>query len=231
MKPKQWLAGSLFFFCLSQSLAQITHQRVFDTVPYIMHHHQNRLKQFEKDPMSTGQIIFLGNSITEGGQWQAYFPDSKVLNRGIGGDISFGIINRLSEITERKPNKLFLLIGINDIGMDIPEAVIANNIAKIIQRIQSESPRTRIIVQSILPVNPEFDGFPQHYDKQYRVLMTNQLLFKVCAEHEVEFLNLFPFFLDNRQRLKSELTYDGLHLNEAGYALWVKILKSEGLME
>jgi len=210
--------------------AQVTHQNVFDTIPYIMEHHNNRLKQFAQEPMQSGQIIFLGNSITEGGNWKAFFPNEDVLNRGIGGDITFGIINRLDEIIQRQPSKLFLLIGVNDIGQDIPEAVIADNIRRILSRLKAESPSTDITVQSILPVNPEIPGFPQHYDKQYRVLMTNQLIFKTCEDQEVRFLNLFPYFLDGRQRLKAEFTGDGLHLNARGYQLWVDILKREGLM-
>ncbi len=230
MKLKSLLILALNVFWFNSLSAQVTHQRVFDTVPYIMDHHNNRLKVFAQEPMKTGQTIFLGNSITEGGQWQEYFPNEDVLNRGIGGDIAHGVLKRLDEIIERKPEKLFLLIGINDIGMDIPEAVIADNIRKIVSKLQEESPKTEITVQSILPVNPEYPGFPQHYDKQYRVLMSNQLIFKICDDLHVRFLNLFPFFLDDRQRLKAELTNDGLHLNEAGYKVWIEILRKEGLM-
>lgn len=230
MKVRIFYAALITLFSVQVLSAQVTHQNVFDTIPFIMEHHNNRLRQFEQEPIKTGQIIFLGNSITEGGNWHQLFPNHDVVNRGIGGDIAHGILRRMDEIIQRKPSKLFLLIGINDIGKDIPEAVIADNIGKIISRLKKESPKTEIIVQSILPVNPEYPKFPQHYDKQFRVLMTNQLIYKVCRDHDVRFLNLFPYFLDNRQRLKSELTVDGLHLNAEGYKLWVEILKSEGLM-
>lgn len=230
MKVRIFYAGLITLFSVQALSAQVTHQNVFDTIPFIMEHHNNRLKQFEQEPMKTGQIIFLGNSITEGGNWHQLFPNHNVVNRGIGGDIAHGILRRMDEIIKRQPSKLFLLIGINDIGKDIPEAVIADNISKIISRLKKESPKTEIIVQSILPINPEYPKFPQHYDKQFRVLMTNQLIYKVCKDQDVRFLNLFPYFLDNRQRLKSELTGDGLHLNAEGYGLWVEILKSEGLM-
>lgn len=209
----------------------VTHQRVFDTIPYIMHHHKNRLALFDKEPMNTGNILFLGNSITEGGDWPALTGAAGAINRGIGGDIAYGVLKRLDEIIERKPSKLFLMIGINDIGMDIPDAVIADNVSKIISRVQSESPSTNIFLQSILPVNPEYPGFPQHYDKQYHVLMTNQLLSKVAVDLEVTFINLFPFFLDDRQRLNKSLTYDGLHLNDEGYKLWVKLLKDWSILD
>ncbi|NVK86146.1 MAG: GDSL family lipase [Cytophagia bacterium] len=230
MKARIYGLILLALFYAQTIAAQVTHQNVFDTIPFIMEHHNNRLKAFAQEPMKTGQIIFLGNSITEGGNWMQLFPNQDVINRGIGGDVAHGILQRMDEIIQRQPSKLFLLIGINDIGKDIPEAVIADNIGKIVDRLKKESPNTAIIVQSILPVNPEYPNFPQHYDKQFRVLMTNQLIYKVCKDKEVRFVNLFPYFLDDRQRLKSELTGDGLHLNAKGYELWVEILKVEGLM-
>lgn len=208
----------------------VTHQRVFDTIPFIMDHHERRLEKFAKEPMSTNKVLFLGNSITEGGPWAELLGDPTVVNRGIGGDFTYGVLNRLDEVIERKPSKLFLLIGINDIGNDIPDAVIADNIRKIVVRLQKETPATQIYVQSILPVNPEYPGFPQHYDKQYRVLMANQLIHKVAMDTGVTFINLFPLFLDDRQRLRADLTTDGLHLNRQGYEVWVGHLQKVGAL-
>ena len=208
----------------------VTHERVFDTIPFIMDHHNRRLMKFQSEPMGSGEIVFLGNSITEGGDWARLTGLSNTLNRGIGGDITYGLLARINTITARKPRKLFILIGVNDIGKDIPDAVIANNVKKLLGIIKSESPDTQVFVQSILPVNPEYPGFPQHYNKQYHVLMTNQLLERVSIEEGVTFINLFPFFLDEHQRLRMDLTPDGLHLNENGYRLWVDLLKSRGYL-
>lgn len=208
--------------------SQITHRKVFDTIPYIMNHHQNKLDQFGSEPMTKGGVLFLGNSITEGGDWKKLLNDPSAINRGIGGDITYGILNRLDEIIERKPEKLFLLIGINDIGMDIPNEVIADNTNKILTNLKAAIPQTKIYLQSILPLNPEYPGFPQHYDKQFRVLVTNQLLFEVAENQGVTFVNLYHKFLDSRQRLDASLTNDGLHLNEKGYDVWVRYLKEQG---
>ncbi|MEQ9097738.1 MAG: GDSL-type esterase/lipase family protein [Imperialibacter sp.] len=224
------LLSILTLYLPATAQQSVTHQNVFDTIPFIMDHHKRRLEKFSKEPMSTGKILFLGNSITEGGPWAELLGDPTVVNRGIGGDFSFGILNRLDEIIERKPSKLFLLIGVNDIGNDIPDAVIADNVRKIVTRLKAESPATEIYIQSILPVNPEYPRFPQHYDKQYHVLMTNQLLYKVALDTKVTFVNLFPLFLDNRQRLDANLTKDGLHLNRQGYEIWVEHLKEMGYL-
>ena len=218
------------FVFLAVNAQPVTHQRVFDTIPFIPDHHQNRLEIFENEPMEYGQIIFLGNSITEGGNWKDLTGLPNALNRGIGGDITYGVLQRLDDIIERKPLKVFLLIGINDIGKDIPPPVIAENIKNIVVRIKTELPEVKIIIQSILPVNPEYPGFPQHYDKEYQVLIANQLIEKTAMEEGVVYINLYPYFLDHRQRLREDLTTDGLHLNQKGYLTWVDLLRKADLL-
>ena len=122
----------------------VTNQRVYDTIPFIPEHTTDRLAQFQKEPVTTGHIIFLGNSITEMGNWKKVLNDTTVINRGIGGDITYGILRRLKDITDRQPSKLFILCGINDIGKDIPDAVIADNMMKIVGRVHAACPQTKI---------------------------------------------------------------------------------------
>lgn len=208
----------------------LTHQKLFDTIPYIMDHHQNRLALFKKETKTKGGILFLGNSITEGGAWPELIKESPVVNRGIGGDITFGMLNRLDEVAERKADKLFLLIGINDLSKDIPAAVVADNVRKIIEELKAKSAGTRIFLQSILPLNPTIEGFPQHFGKQEQVLMCNQLLYKVAADTDVTFVNLFPYFLNNKQLMREDLSPDGVHLNRKGYEHWISLLHSWELL-
>jgi lysophospholipase L1-like esterase len=193
-------------------------------------HYRARVAKFEQEPVATGNIVFLGNSITEGGNWAKLLADSTVINRGIGGDITFGVLARLDDVIRRKPAKLFILIGINDIGMDIPDAVIADNYRKIIGRVKAGNPATKIYVQSLFPLNPDVQGFPQHYDKQEHVRNVNGLLKKVAADTGCQFVNLVPLFLDSQKRLNAKYTGDGLHLNELGYQVWVKHLKQTGCL-
>lgn len=203
---------------------------LLDTVPYIMEHHNNRLAQFASEPMAQGGFVFMGNSITEGGPWKELVGDHAI-NRGIGGDISYGILNRLSEIIERKPEKLFLMIGTNDMSKDIPAQLVAANVKKALERVQRESPDTEIYLQSILPLNPGVPGFLQGFGKQNQVLMCNQLLAKVAEETEVTFINLFPYFLNNDLLLKEEFTYDGVHLTRKAYEFWVNHLDKKGYLK
>jgi lysophospholipase L1-like esterase len=220
----------LLLFVASAQLtdAQVTNQRLFDTIPFLPEHYARRVAQFEKEPLIIGKIIFLGNSITEGGPWAELTGDRSVVNRGIGGDITFSVLGRLNDIIKRKPSKVFILIGINDIAKDIPAAVIADNVKKIIDRLRAGSPDTKIYLQSILPLNPLYPGFPQHYDKSDQVIKTNELLRQAAASATVTFINLYPLFLNDQLRLDEKFTGDGLHLNRSAYEQWVSYLKASG---
>jgi lysophospholipase L1-like esterase len=70
----------------------------------------------------------------------------KIKNRGIMGDDSFGILNRISPVAESKPKKIFLMIGINDLSEHIKTDSVAQNYANIIKRIRSISSHTKIYI-------------------------------------------------------------------------------------
>lgn len=210
--------------------SELTNQHLYDTGPFMLDHYDQRVRTFENEPVVTGRVMFLGDSITEGGNWAELVGDSTVINRGIGGDVTYGVLKRLDDVTRRRPSKLFIMVGVNDIGKDIPDAVIADNCKKIIEEVQAKSPDTEVYLQSVLPVNPEYPSFPQHYDKENHVIHLNRLLREVAASTEVHFVNLFPLFLNAQGRLDPALTVDGLHLNERGYGVWVRYLKETGYL-
>ncbi len=216
----------IFFFASVQiANAQVTNQRLFDTLPFLVEHYAKRTAMCEQEPVVTNKIIFLGNSITEGGPWAELTGDSSVVNRGIGGDITITVLKRLDDVIIRKPSKLFILIGINDIAKDIPDAVIADNVRKIIERVKSGSPTTSIYLQSILPLNPTVKNFPQHYDKQPHVDSTNKLLKRAAASSGVTYIDISIIFYDKNHNLDPALSPDGLHLNRQGYDRWYAHLK------
>ena len=202
-----------------------SNQSLFDTIPLIPNHTIERLEVFKKQPVTKGGIIFLGNSITEMGNWAKLLNDTTALNRGIGGDITYGVLKRLDDIINRQPKKLFILLGINDIGKDIPDSVIAYNYFKIIKQVKERSPATKIYVQSILPLNPTLKNFPQHYDKGEHIPRVNAMLKANAASMGYTYINLQPLFVDAQNRLDTKYTYEGLHLKPEAYVVWVDYLK------
>jgi lysophospholipase L1-like esterase len=217
-------------FPLAVQAQSVTNQNISDTIPFIAWHTPQRIAQFAKEPIVPGRIIFLGNSITEMGDWKKVLNDTTVINRGIGGDISYGILKRLKDITDRNPSKVFILLGINDIGKDIPEVVIMDNYLKIVKEIHTKCPQTQIFVQSVLPVNPTMQHFPQHYDKEEHVLVLNKLLSSNAAAGNYTFVDIFHLFVDAEGRLNSGYSYEGLHLKPPAYVIWVDYLKKQGYL-
>jgi lysophospholipase L1-like esterase len=186
--------------------------------------YKSRLEQFRLYPNASTDVIFLGNSITAGVDWSELLQLKDAKNRGISGDISFGILERLDEVTEGKPAKVFILIGINDIARNIPDSVILDNYKRIVAGITSASPSTRIYLQSILPVNNTFPDKNQ-FNKDDRIANVNAGLKELAKKSNSTFIDIHTPFLDADRKLEKAFTYDGLHLTVQGYAHWAKILK------
>lgn len=190
-----------------------------------------KVGEFKSFPNSSKDIIFLGNSITAGIDWMELLGRTDVRNRGISGDITFGILERLGEVTEGRPSKVFILIGINDISRNIPDSIILSNYQKIIERIKKESPSTKIFFQTLLPVNNEFTQFKNHYNKDEHILFVNDELKKLAAKEKIGLIDLYPHFLNADKKLDKKFTIDGLHLNAEGYKVWKDILMKDRYLE
>ena len=218
MRELLWMVG----MCVASNAFS---QAAYDTLPNLPDHYKERLEKFRKEPVTSGKILFLGNSITEGGNWRKLLKDSSVINRGISGDNTFGVLQRLDEITRYKPSSVFLLIGVNDLSKNIPNSRIIENIFSIVSKIRTSSPKTKIFVQSLLPVNPSVTNFPPRFSKQGSILEINGQLKKYSDALHYIFVDIHSRFLDKQNLLDARFTYDGLHLNAAGYAQCVEYLK------
>lgn len=185
-----------------------------------------KVGQFKTYANSSNDIVFLGNSITAGVDWHELLGMPQARNRGISGDISFGVVERISEVTEGRPAKVFILIGINDISRNIPDSLIVNNYRRIIKAIKTQSPTTRIYFQTLLPVNNEFTQFKNHYNKDERILWINDQIRALGKQEQITVIDLHPHFLNGENKLDKKYTHDGLHLNSEGYKHWAFILKN-----
>ena len=149
--------------------------------------YDQRKSIFEVLPQTKNEIVFLGNSITNFCEWTELFQNSNVKNRGISGDVTQGVLDRLDQITRVKPAKVFLLIGINDLSQNIPKDSVFNNICKIAANIHTASPKTKVYIQSILPVNIQFGLFKNLLDKTPDIVWVNLNLARFCKENDYTF--------------------------------------------
>jgi lysophospholipase L1-like esterase len=210
---------ALTFLFLSASLSA----QVDST--YRTYFYEQRQSMFELLPDTEGEIIMLGNSITNVGAWEELLQNPRVKNRGISGDNTFGVLARMEEVLSSKPAKIFILIGINDIAVNNPPEVIFDNYRKIIERIIKDSPSTSIYVQSLFPTNNAFTRFAGHQNKDEQIRTVNAGIAELAIEYGLTFIDLYPQFQDPEGKLDTLYTNDGLHLLGAGYVKWAEILR------
>ena len=216
---------TLFLFISLFSVLSLAAQPKWDST-YRPGGYALKLEQF-KSYNDKNCIIFLGNSITAGTDWSELLNMDNVCNRGISSDITFGVLERLDEITSGKPKKVFILIGINDISRNIPDSIILANYRRIITTIKWSSPSTKIYFHTLLPVNNTFTA-RNHFNKDEHILNVNAGLKNIIKEQGIFLVDLYPHFLNAENKLDKKYTTDGLHLNAAGYKLWASILRSGG---
>ena len=189
-----------------------------------------KIAEFKAEGIQKKDFVFLGNSITAGTNWASLLGLPNAKNRGIGGDITFGVLERLDQGISGKPAKVFVLIGINDISRNIPDSIILRNYKRIISRIKAGSRKTKIYFYTLLPVNASFKKFKNHYGKDEHILWLNSEI-KKLADKRVTIIDLYSHFLDADNHLKAELTHDGLHLKPEGYQVWADLLKKGGYLK
>ena len=177
-------------------------------------------KQVKKDQEA---VVFLGDSITQG--WGAKFKEQfsgmKLANRGIGGDTTRGMLIRLEQdVLSLNPSAIVLLMGTNDLGVQIESDAIARNFEKIIKKIKEHSTEVPIILCKI---------FPSSLTKKRpmeKIVKVNELYASIVKnDPQVTLLDTWSLFANSEGDARAELFPDLLHLNHQGYIAWAKALK------
>ena len=168
------------------------------------------------------KILFIGDSLTEWFKLEKYFPDVDIINEGIAGDTTYGVLERLDGVIDVSVDMIFLMIGINDVFNGFQKDDIIENQELIIEQVLTHVNGTKVIVQSLLPVNESMLGSPSYLNKLIKYI--NKELKSHCDARKLTYLNLFPEFLEGKE-MKKEYTTDGGHLSPAGYDLWASVLE------
>ncbi len=163
-----------------------------------------------------GATAFVGDSLTQGGNWQEWFPDETVYNFGVGGDTTDDVIARLGEVIESRPGAVILLIGTNDLAWRRSAEHIVRNLETILVTVRRDLPESRILVQSVMPRGHEFAS---------EIRDVNRHLWQFAPTVHAHWLDLWPALALEDGELNPTFTEDRLHLNESGYAAWLAELQ------
>ncbi len=193
--------------------------RSSDTPPYLSLHYRLRCLRFTLEPRWGRPIVFLGDSMTDNGSWRKLFPKENVINMGIGGDTTLGVMNRLQQVVAFHPKKIFLMVGTNDLCYNRSISDTLVNYDTILAQLHKSLPGTQIYIESVLPFNDTI--FPSRCLRTNdNILTLNEGIQALAAKYHDPYLDITASFTNENGRLPAGLTVDGLHLNEAGYAIW-----------
>lgn len=177
-------------------------------------------KRVEKDQSGW---VFLGDSITQGwgDQLGDSFPGMKVINRGISGDTTRGVLIRLKEdVLALHPSGVVLLIGTNDLEEQAEPETIAANLKLILAELKQHNPKMPVVLCQVFP-SAAAKKRPAN-----QIRRINQLYAAaVKGDAQVILIETWPLFADAQGDAKAGEFPDLLHPNHAGYAKWAAALR------
>ena len=181
--------------------------------------------------LSKGQIVFIGDSITDLYPLDDYYADLDLAtyNRGIGGDTTSGVLNRLKvSLFDIKPSKIVLLIGANDVNGCVEKSKILSNYQEIFTKIKTELPNTKVYCMSMIPQNLTLETYTTiDVEKTTQTILelNPQIEAMVSNEPNFTYLDLFSLLADSNNMLIETYSDDGIHLNAAGFEVWTSLIK------
>ncbi|MEL7246167.1 MAG: GDSL-type esterase/lipase family protein [Cyanobacteria bacterium J06573_2] len=181
-------------------------------------YYKHKKSQFEVLTESNNSILFLGDSLTDEGEWTELLRNKNIINRGISGDTTRRILNRLDAVVNTKPKQIFLMVGINDFVNEKKSIEqVLDKYKIILEELKNKIPQTEVFIQSVLPVNNSFTYFLQDNQK---VIKFNLKLQELAKEFDYKYIDIFSNLADLDNQLDANYTTDGVHLNGKAYLIW-----------
>jgi lysophospholipase L1-like esterase len=188
------------------------------------------LNQRVKNSAGKAEVIFVGDSITEGWEgngkqvWAKYYAPRQALNLGIGSDHTQHVLWRLDHgnLDGLKPKAAVVLIGVNNIPDDSnsPRQVL-EGVTAVVRKLREKLPETRVLLLGIFPFREDFCA------QRGKALQVNQALRKLDDGQGVRFLDIGYLFIQPDGRISKDMMRDYLHLSPTGYRLWAEAIEPE----
>ena len=171
-----------------------------------------------------GQVVFVGDSITDYCDLERYYPDFLAYNRGIASDTTDGLLKRMNQsIFDLKPSVIVLLIGINDfVFCDGGVGHIEANYNEILMQIKEKLPDATVVVQSCYPVAS--GQYPNHFKAYKSVPVLNERIEALALKYGYIYVDVYSSLVTEDGTLNLQYTDDGLHPNDNGYKVISSVL-------
>ena len=176
---------------------------------FLQQYYKDKSANFAEENKTLGEVdvAFIGDSLTDGYDLETYYPEMKVINRGIGGDTTHGVLARLdTSIIEPAPRVVVMMIGTNNLGD------MFTDYEEILIKLKSELPDTKVVILSIPPSCGDYAS------RNGQIAINNVKIKSRAEKYDYTYVDVFtPLFDFERNELRAEYTTDGLHFTPLGY--------------
>jgi lysophospholipase L1-like esterase len=192
--------------------------------------YKENLLDISQNEIEKGQVVLAGDCLLRYLDLDESCCDYKIYNNSICGDTTELLLETLyKRVIKYKPSTVFISIGSHDLGFDnrtVKE--IYNNIVDIIKEIKRRSKETKIVMITVLPVNPspieyinrDFVDSRENFD----INMLNYYVKNYCHRSRIKFIDAHKLMKNDVDQLNLNYTTDGFHLNKMGYQILKKQL-------
>lgn len=164
-------------------------------------------------------ICFFGHSQIASSDFREYFPNKNIVNLGYPGDKLKGMMLRVEQIAYVKPEKVFIMAGVNSLGYSKDEFEDAYN--ELITAIKTQVPSAELFLFNILP---QSDGELGKAINNENIQVRNTYIRNYAEENKITMIDLYSIYCDKDGNLIDSLTVDGLHLTKDAYSRWAECL-------
>ena len=181
-------------------------------------YYASKLERYREENEAYGDyevdVAFLGDSLTDGYDVAAYYPQYVTVNRGIGGETTYGLAERMDvSLYELKPKVAVMLIGGNNLG------TMLENYEDILRGMSQTLPDTKVVLVSLTSMGKSLA------DKNKTAAYNNAIIKKLAEKYSFEFVDLYTPLLDlETGEIRAEYTSDGAHLTPEGYRVFTDTL-------
>jgi len=208
-----FLVCSLFFSFNNSINDKNKHIR---NLSFFEEYYLKRIEQFEKEngKAKNVDVIFIGDSLTDGCDLNKYYPSFTTLNRGISGDTTTGVFKRLDvSVKDVESKVVVMLIGVNNIDE------MMNDYEDILKWYKENVPERQIVLLSLTCMTGNWARLNE------KAIVNNQLIKNLSIKYDYHFIDLFtPLCNPITNELYDEYTIDGGHFTNEGYIVISKIV-------
>lgn len=184
--------------------------------------HSIRTTEFTELQVDSNSIVFLGDSHTQNFELAEALKNPNVKNRGIIFTGTKAVIAVINELCQYRPKKVFIQIGINDLLSGASVLDVTNDISFMIKTIKSNSPKTKIYVQSLFPTN--WNIYNGKISVLGKVVQVNEQLKAICRYDDIIYVDVYHLLVRGKGLNPAYDSGDSLHLNGNGYMIWRDVL-------